>query len=63
MEQYKRTQNINKYKEEKRILLVCTDLGSRGLDVENINIVVNLENSRHLTTHIHRVGRAGRAGH
>jgi superfamily II DNA/RNA helicase len=43
-------------------MLISTDLSSRGLDVKDIDIVINLENSRKFETHIHRIGRTGRAG-
>jgi superfamily II DNA/RNA helicase len=47
---------------ERGVILISTDLSSRGLDVKDIDIVVNLENSSKFETHIHRIGRTGRAG-
>jgi len=43
-------------------VLVATDLAARGLDVENIDLVINFEISRSAEDHIHRCGRTGRAG-
>ena len=43
--------------------LVCSDLATRGLDVDNVDIVVNFDIPPFITTYIHRAGRTGRAGH
>ena len=47
-------------------VLVATDVAARGLDVDDIGLVVNYEVPRTLDTYVHRVGRTGRkelAGH
>jgi len=43
-------------------VLVATDLAARGLDVEDINCVINYDFPTHIEDYIHRVGRTGRAG-
>jgi ATP-dependent RNA helicase DeaD len=43
-------------------LLVATDVASRGLDVEEIELVLHDEIGRDAETYIHRIGRTGRAG-
>jgi len=43
-------------------VLVCTDLASRGLDVPGVNVVVQLQFSGNAVSHLHRMGRCGRAG-
>eukprot|EP00980_Cylindrotheca_fusiformis_P027807 scaffold22560_cov135-Cylindrotheca_fusiformis.AAC.18 len=43
-------------------ILVCTDLASRGLDVPGVNVVVQLQFSGNVVSHLHRMGRCGRAG-
>ena len=43
-------------------VLVSTDLTSRGVDVERVNLVINLDLPRCPETYIHRVGRTGRFG-
>lgn len=43
-------------------VLVSTDLTSRGVDVERVNLVINLDLPRCAETYIHRVGRTGRFG-
>nr|XP_012225417.1 PREDICTED: probable ATP-dependent RNA helicase DDX20 [Linepithema humile]XP_012225418.1 PREDICTED: probable ATP-dependent RNA helicase DDX20 [Linepithema humile] len=43
-------------------ILVTTDLTARGIDVENINMVVNFDIPTDAATYLHRIGRAGRYG-
>jgi len=41
-------------------VLVATDLFGRGIDIEQVNLVVNYDVPDQATRYIHRVGRAGR---
>jgi len=43
-------------------ILVCTDLASRGLDVPGVTAVVQLQFATDVVSHLHRMGRCGRAG-
>ncbi|KAG7371455.1 DEAD/DEAH box helicase domain protein [Nitzschia inconspicua] len=43
-------------------IMVCTDLASRGLDVPGVTAVVQLQFSGNVVSHLHRMGRCGRAG-
>ena len=60
-QQHERTQIINYFKTDHDIL-IATDIASRGLDVPSIKTVINYECPKDGDTHIHRVGRTGRAG-
>lgn len=53
---------IQKFDEGSVPVLVCTDLGGRGLDIDCIEHVVMLDFPRSVIDYIHRVGRTGRAG-
>lgn len=43
--------------------LVCTDLITRGIDVQGVNVVINFDFPHHTETYLHRIGRSGRYGH
>lgn len=43
-------------------VLVATDVAARGLDVDRLELVVNFEMAKLAKTHVHRIGRTGRAG-
>ncbi len=43
-------------------VLVATDVAARGLDIDALDMVINVELARDSEIHIHRVGRTGRAG-
>jgi len=43
-------------------VLVCTDVASRGLDIPGVTAVVQLQFALNVVSHLHRMGRCGRAG-
>ncbi|XP_078507382.1 putative ATP-dependent RNA helicase DDX6 [Lissotriton helveticus] len=43
--------------------LVCTDLFTRGIDIQAVNVVINFDFPRNAETYLHRIGRSGRFGH
>ena len=43
-------------------ILVATSVASRGLDVDNLNLVINYDAPSHVEDYVHRVGRTGRGG-
>ncbi|KOX70269.1 putative ATP-dependent RNA helicase DDX20 [Melipona quadrifasciata] len=58
----KRLEAINKLKTFKCKIMVTTDLTARGIDADNVNLVVNLDLPIDAPTYLHRIGRAGRYG-
>jgi superfamily II DNA/RNA helicase len=57
-----RKQILNQFRQGALQLLVATDLAARGLDVDDIELVVNFNIAQSGDDHVHRVGRTGRAG-
>lgn len=43
-------------------ILVATSVAARGLDVKDLNLVINYDVPNHLEEYVHRAGRTGRAG-
>ncbi|OAD58545.1 putative ATP-dependent RNA helicase DDX20 [Eufriesea mexicana] len=57
-----RLEAINKLKTFKCKIMLTTDLTARGIDADNVNLVVNLDLPIDAPTYLHRIGRAGRYG-
>lgn len=55
-----RDENFNLFREGKARILVTTNLMARGIDVADVNVVVNFDMPDSADTYLHRVGRAGR---
>jgi len=53
---------LDEFKAKKIQILFATDIASRGLDIDNIDCVVNYDLPRSPTDYIHRIGRTARAG-
>jgi len=53
---------LKEFKSLQSTLLVATDVAARGLDVDDIRLVVNFDFPNDMENYIHRIGRTGRAG-
>jgi ATP-independent RNA helicase DbpA len=62
LEQYERDQVLVQFSNKSSSILVATDVAARGLDVKDLQAVINFELSPDPEIHIHRIGRTGRAG-
>ena len=62
MKQQSRTRVMNKFKKGEVELLVATDVAARGIDVDNIEFVINYDLPQDEEYYVHRIGRTGRAG-
>ena len=62
MPQVKRTETLQDFKDDKVILLVCSDVAARGLDVKGVSHVFNYDVPMNSDDYVHRIGRTGRAG-
>jgi len=62
MKQNQRSANLGMFRTDKANILVTTDLTSRGLDIPNVNLVINYHMPRKVSDYVHRVGRTARNG-
>ncbi len=57
-----RQRALDNFKAQKTRVLVATDIAARGIDVDNLEYVINYEIPNVPETYVHRIGRTGRAG-
>ncbi|MBU2566530.1 DEAD/DEAH box helicase [Patescibacteria group bacterium] len=57
-----RRASLDGFKSGKFRIMVATDIAARGLDVKDIEVVVNYDLPEHAEDYVHRIGRTGRAG-
>ena len=57
-----RQEVLGEFKDKRWDVVVTTDLAARGIDIENMPVVVNYDLPRSAVDHVHRIGRTGRAG-
>jgi ATP-dependent RNA helicase RhlE len=57
-----RTKALDDFKNNRLSVLVATDIAARGLDIEELPIVVNYDLPQVAEDYVHRIGRTGRAG-
>ena len=53
---------MNQFKKGTFNILVATDVAARGIDVNNLDIVINYDLPEDNEYYVHRIGRTGRAG-
>ncbi|CAG0897736.1 unnamed protein product [Cyprideis torosa] len=54
---------IDLFRQDGRVnILVASDLCSRGLDIKNLDIVINFDMPKNIQYYVHRIGRTGRVG-
>ena len=56
-----RQKALNDFKEGKLKVLIATDIAARGIDVEELSLVINYDLPNVPETYVHRIGRTGRA--
>ncbi|MCR9206134.1 MAG: DEAD/DEAH box helicase, partial [Halobacteriovoraceae bacterium] len=62
LSQAQREYAMGRFKAKKVKLLICTDIASRGIDVNDLKYVFNMGFPRQDDSYVHRIGRTGRAG-
>ncbi|HEY6876788.1 MAG TPA: ATP-dependent RNA helicase DbpA [Polyangiales bacterium] len=62
LEQHERDRVMAKFRNGSTRVLVATDVAARGIDVDNLELVVNYDLPSQPEVYVHRIGRTGRAG-
>jgi ATP-dependent RNA helicase RhlE len=60
--QNNRQNALRNFKDRTTRVLVATDIAARGIDIDDLNLVINYEIPNIPETYVHRIGRTGRAG-
>jgi len=61
-DQAARTWALKNFSTGKKSILIATNVAARGLDINNIAHVINVDMPREIDSYVHRIGRTGRAG-
>jgi ATP-independent RNA helicase DbpA len=62
LDQFHRDQVLARFRNQSVRLLIATDVAGRGLDVQDLDLVINYELPQQPDIYVHRIGRTGRAG-
>jgi len=57
-----RQKALNDFKTGKTRIIIATDIAARGIDINNLGLVINYDMPDVAETYVHRIGRTGRAG-
>ena len=63
MQQSHRNRVFHEFRNGSTRHLVSSDLFTRGIDIQSVNVVINFDFPKTSETYLHRIGRAGRFGH
>ncbi|MCM1540766.1 MAG: DEAD/DEAH box helicase, partial [Blautia sp.] len=62
MSQHQRDVAMNRFRSGRTNILIATDVAARGIDVDNVEVVINYDIPLDNEYYVHRIGRTGRAG-
>ena len=62
MSQVSRADTLERFRRQRLKVLVATDVAARGLDIDHVSHVFNMDLPRDPEVYVHRIGRTGRAG-
>lgn len=63
MNQWDRNKVFHNFRNGNGRCLVSSDLCTRGIDIQSVNVVINFDFPKTAETYLHRIGRSGRFGH
>jgi translation initiation factor 4A len=62
MEKHQRDHAFREFKNGRSRVLISSDVTARGIDIQQVSIVINFDVPRSVQTYLHRIGRSGRWG-
>lgn len=62
MDKYERNESYKSFKDGKYRVLISSNITSRGIDIQQVSVVVNFDVPRCVHNYLHRIGRSGRWG-
>ncbi|MPL96379.1 DEAD-box ATP-dependent RNA helicase CshA [bioreactor metagenome] len=62
IKQFQRTSVMQDFKQGRTAILIATDIAARGIDVSDVDFVINFDLPANSEYYVHRIGRTGRAG-
>lgn len=62
MSQHQRDVAMNRFRNGSTSILIATDVAARGIDVDDVEAVINYDVPQDIEYYVHRIGRTGRAG-
>jgi translation initiation factor 4A len=62
MSQEERKKAFNEFKQGAFRVLISSDITARGIDIQQVSVVINFDVSKNVHTYLHRIGRSGRWG-
>ena len=62
LEQRDRNETLVRFANKSALILIATDVAARGLDIDDLDAVINYDITPDPEVHVHRIGRTGRAG-
>ncbi|MBR6627058.1 MAG: DEAD/DEAH box helicase [Lachnospiraceae bacterium] len=62
MSQHQRDVAMNRFRNGSSSILIATDVAARGIDVDDVEAVINYDVPQDIEYYVHRIGRTGRAG-
>lgn len=62
MSQHQRDVAMNRFRNGSTNILIATDVAARGIDVDDVEAVINYDVPQDIEYYVHRIGRTGRAG-
>ncbi len=62
LQQNLRIKKLDNFRQGKTNVLICTDVGSRGIDIPEVGVVLHVHCPKDIDTLVHRCGRTARMG-